>query len=76
MKAAITCICVWPPEVGYVASRSFQMGLRGIYVPYNGYVERGKKRYDVRYVGMSAGKRFAIKGRLRSHIKSKRKGNE
>jgi len=51
-------------------------GLRGIYVLYDGYRERGKQRYDVRYVGMSAGKYFGIKGRLRSHIKSKRKGNK
>lgn len=53
-----------------------QEGLRGIYVLYNGYVERGKERYDVRYIGMSAGKRFGIKGRLRSHVRSKRKGDE
>jgi hypothetical protein len=37
-----------------------QEGLRGIYVLYNGYIERGKERYDVRYIGMSAGKRFGI----------------
>jgi hypothetical protein len=53
-----------------------QEGLRGIYVLYDSNVERGKQRYDVRYIGMSAGKRFGIKGRLRSHIRSKRKGNE
>jgi len=51
-------------------------GLRGIYVLYDGYVERGKQRYDVRYVGMSAGNHLAIKGRLRSHTKSKRKGDK
>jgi hypothetical protein len=28
-----------------------QEGLRGIYVLYNGYVERAKERYDVRYIG-------------------------
>jgi hypothetical protein len=53
-----------------------QEELRGIYVLYDGYVERGKQRYDVRYIGMSAGNHLGIKGRLRSHIKSKRKGSE
>jgi hypothetical protein len=48
-------------------------GLRGIYVLYD---KCGTDRYDVRYVGMSAGNRLAIKGRLRSHEKSKRKGKK
>jgi hypothetical protein len=51
--------------------------LRGIYVLYKEATpEQGKDKFDVRYVGMSAGKRFGMKGRLRGHKRSKRKGNE
>ncbi len=39
------------------------------------YVERSEEKYDVRYIGMSRGY-LGIKRRLRSHIKSKRKGKE
>jgi len=50
--------------------------LRGIYVLYKeASPERGKQKFDVRYVGMSAGKR-GMKGRIRGHKRSKRKGNE
>ena len=52
--------------------------LRGIYVLYREQQKHGKKkrRYDVRYIGMSAGQHLGIKGRLRQHAKSKRKSDE
>lgn len=50
--------------------------MRGIYVLYDSRIERGKQRYDVRYIGMSAGNNLGIKGRLRQHAKSKRKSDE
>jgi hypothetical protein len=57
--------------------RHLKNGLRGIYVLYKFVgVEQGKQKFDARYVGMSAGNRFAIKGRLRAHARSKRKKNE
>jgi len=53
--------------------------LRGIYVLY--CERRGRKgnkpRYEVLYVGMAtAGRRRGIRGRLASHSRSKRKGEE
>jgi hypothetical protein len=48
-------------------------GVRGIYVLYRGYVERGMARYDVLYIGMSRGQK-GVRSRLRSHTRSKRKG--
>lgn len=47
--------------------------LRGIYVLYqaNPTPKRGKRRYDVRYIGMAT--RGGMKGRLQAHKRSKRK---
>jgi hypothetical protein len=51
-------------------------GLRGIYVLYKEDNSSSEKRYDVQYIGMSRGDRLGIKGRLRSHRRSKRKSGE
>ncbi|MBY0382454.1 MAG: hypothetical protein K2W78_11100 [Xanthobacteraceae bacterium] len=47
--------------------------LRGIYVLYQLNDSGGKEHYEVKYIGMSRGDRLGIKGRLRSHKRSKRK---
>jgi hypothetical protein len=50
-------------------------GLRGFYVLYKERESRGRPTYDVLYVGMAAaGRRAGLRGRLRSHARSKRKG--
>ena len=49
-------------------------GTRGIYTLLSKKRGKNKKeRYDVIYIGLSAGTRQGIKRRLRSHAKSKRK---
>jgi hypothetical protein len=49
--------------------------LRGIYVLYKEQSHRGRVKYDVLYVGMSAaGRRGGLRGRLWSHARSRRKG--
>jgi hypothetical protein len=50
-------------------------GLRGIYVLYILETRDGKERFNVQYIGMSRGDRFGMKGRLRSHRRSKRKSD-
>jgi hypothetical protein len=50
--------------------------LRGNYVLYKkAPPEQGKDKFDVRYVGMSAGRR-GMAGRLYGHKRSRRRGNE
>lgn len=52
--------------------------LRGIYVLYQEHkgVKEGKEKYDVKYIGMArAGVRGGLRHRLRSHVRSKRKGS-
>jgi hypothetical protein len=51
-------------------------GLRGIYVLYKSEGSNTKKRFEVQYIGMSRGDRLGVKGRLRSHRRSKRKSGE
>jgi hypothetical protein len=49
---------------------------RGIYVLYQHRKQSGRDKYDVVYVGMTVtGRRGGIRGRLKSHFKSKSKRN-
>ncbi len=51
--------------------------LRGIYVLYKQRSAGVHPKYDVLYVGMAtAGRRGGLRGRLTSHVKSKRKSKE
>ena len=51
--------------------------LRGIYVLYKETRGHGVIKHDVLYVGMAtAGRRGGMRGRLTSHAKSERKGEQ
>jgi hypothetical protein len=50
---------------------SVPTGRRGLYVLYSFSLEKGRKHYNVVYVGMAT---RGIKRRLKSHVKSERKG--
>lgn len=60
----------WRPKNEY---KEVPAGTRGIYTLLKRRRERGKERFDVVYIGLSAGTRQGVRRRLRSHANSTRK---